>query len=102
MTALPPFGFTGRVQFTRDCFRKYAVGLGDGCRPRTESLRECLAQVRYVAAANRSGIRRLWVSRELRLLLSGCASTDSAVDIGAMPGSDEKGESGFITSMPSW
>ena len=37
-------------------------------RPRTGRLRECLAQVHYVAAADRSGIRRLWVSRELEPL----------------------------------
>src|SRR5262249_47625517 len=29
-------------------------------------LRECLGQVRYVAAADRPGKRRLWVSRELK------------------------------------
>jgi hypothetical protein len=34
-------------------------------RPRAGALRECLVQVRYVAAADRPGIRRLWVSREL-------------------------------------
>jgi hypothetical protein len=35
------------------------------CSPRAGGLRECLVQVRYVAAAHRPGKRRLWVSREL-------------------------------------
>jgi hypothetical protein len=39
-------------------------------RPGPVRCSECLAQVRYVAAANRSGIRRLWVSRELKPLSS--------------------------------
>ena len=34
--------------------------------PRARALRECLVQVRYVAAASRPGKRRLWVSRELQ------------------------------------
>src|SRR5260370_32477013 len=37
-------------------------------RPGPVGLRECLVQVRYVAAARRPGKRRLWVSRELRPL----------------------------------
>jgi len=54
MAALPPFGFTGRVQFTKDCFRRYAVGLGEWMSPPDGIAAECLAQVRYVAAANRA------------------------------------------------
>ena len=34
--------------------------------PRAGLLRECLGQVRYVAAAHRPGKRRWWVSRELK------------------------------------
>jgi hypothetical protein len=35
-------------------------------RPGAGALRECLVQVRYVAAADRPGKRRLWISRELK------------------------------------
>ena len=48
----------------------YLCSVLDGCSRYIVCgrLRECLAQVHYVTAADRSGIRRLWVSRELEPL----------------------------------